>query len=211
MSQAPVIIERGLPQELRPVAVKVFDEAFGAKLSLAIPAQEKRLAVISDGLVGGNIIIATVGDELVGVAALATRGGRYDGGGLSYEWVSWSMLRRHLGTFGALRAAFVMLFYDHKPKDDELYLEDIAVAAEARGLGIGTKLLAEVETIAREEGKARVELEVIDTNPRAQELYARQGYVVVKTDRFGFLRRILGFGGVYTMDLFLDGAADERA
>jgi hypothetical protein len=30
--------------------------------------------------------------------------------------------------------------------------------------------------------------------------------VVVGTNRFGFLRRLIGFGGVYTMDLFLDHA-----
>ncbi len=205
-----VTIQRGLPESLRTDAVEVFDEAFGEKLSLAIPSTEKRQTIISEGLIGDNLIVALAGDDLAGIAAVATRGGRYDGGSLSDESVSWSMLRRHLGTLGAIRAALVMLAYDHKPPTDALHLEDIAVAAVARGRGIGTRLLAEVEAIAREEGKARVELQVIDTNPRAQELYARQGYVVVKTERLGFLRRILGFGGIYTMDLFLDGAEVER-
>ena len=191
-------------EELRPATVKVYDEAFGSKLSLAIPSDTKRQLIISEGLVAENLIVATVGEELAGVASVRTRGGRYADGGMSGESVSWSMLRQHLGTFGALRAVSVLVFADHKPEADELYLAEIAVAAAARGRGIGSRLLAEVEAIAREEGKARIQLEVIDTNPRAQELYARQGYVVVKTDRFGYLRRFIGFGGFYTMDLFLD-------
>jgi ribosomal protein S18 acetylase RimI-like enzyme len=104
----------------------------------------------------------------------------------------------------------VLRLYEHAPEADELYLGDIAVAAPARGRGIGTLLLTEVEAVAREEGKARVELQVVDTNPRARELYARVGYIVVKSETFGFLRPLLGFGGVDTMALFLDEAPDTQ-
>ena len=209
MDKPGLTLLRGLPESSRADAVEIFEAAFGAKLSLAMPSAEKRRAVIGEGLIGNNLIVVVIDGELAGMAALATRSGHYAGGSLSADSVSWSMLRRHLGTFGAIRAALVLLLYQHKPKDDELYLEELAVAPAARGRGMGSRLLAEVEAIAREEGKARVELQVIDTNPSAQELYARHGYVVTRTDRFGFLRRILGFGGVYTMDLFLD--EEERA
>lgn len=210
MNQLKAIIENGLVEPLRAAAVEVFDEAFGAKMALAIPDAEKCRAVISEGLDGDHLIVATIGGELAGVAALCTRDDPYAGGSLSDESITWAMLRRHLGTLGAVRAALVLPAFGHRPQADELYLEDIAVAGAARGRGIGSKLLAEVEIIARELGKARVRLQVTDSNARAHELYARRGYVVVGTNRFGFLRRFIGFGGVYTMDLFLDRAmADD--
>jgi ribosomal protein S18 acetylase RimI-like enzyme len=139
-------------------------------MALAIPDAEKRRAVISEGLDGDHLIVATIGDELAGLAALCTRDDPYAGGSLSDESITWAMLRRHLGTLGAVRAALVLPAFGHKPQADELYLEDIAVAGAARGRGIGSKLLAEVEIIARELGKARVRLQVIDTNPRARAL-----------------------------------------
>ena len=49
------------------------------------------------------------------------------------------------------------------------------------------------------------------TRTTARALYERQGYVVVKTIRFGFMRRFMGYGGVDTMDHVLDqpAAKDE--
>ena len=46
-----------------------------------------------------------------------------------------------------------------------------------------------------------VRLEVVDTNPRARGLYEREGYRVTRVDRFGYMRRFIGFGGVVAMEL----------
>ena len=61
-------------------------------------------------------------------------------------------------------------------------------------------------SIARSDGYRCVRLEVVDTNRRAQELYEREGYRVIKVDRFGFRRRFMGFGGVTTMELAIGQA-----
>lgn len=67
------------------------------------------------------------------------------------------------------------------PRGDHWHLENIAVAAAARGRGIGRALIGFVEAIARDTGAVAVELY---TNARMTEnlaLYPRLGYV--QTDR----------------------------
>lgn len=78
-------------------------------------------------------------------------------------------------------------------------MDGITVHREMRGLGIGTRLLDEIKRYARENGYSSVRLDVIDTNPGARRLYEREGFVATKTEHFGYLRRILGFGAATTM------------
>ena len=63
----------------------------------------------------------------------------------------------------------------HTPKPGELYVEELAVSAEARGKGVGTKLLqwAEAQAVAR--GDTVMSLAVLRGN-RAQGLYERFGF-----------------------------------
>ena len=62
---------------------------------------------------------------------------------------------------------------------DDLYLARIAVAAEARGRGIGAELLAELERAARARAKRRIVLEVSPMHPEAIRLYMRDGFEIV--------------------------------
>ncbi len=54
-------------------------------------------------------------------------------------------------------------------------IHDIAVHPDARGLGIGTRLLEKVEKEAKEMDCAKINLEVRTDNP-AQNLYKREGF-----------------------------------
>lgn len=54
-------------------------------------------------------------------------------------------------------------------------IHDIVVHPEARGLGIGTRLLEKVENEAKEMDCAKINLEVRTDNP-AQKLYERKGF-----------------------------------
>ena len=69
----------------------------------------------------------------------------------------------------------------------ELYVEELAVSADARGKGVGTKLLqwAEAQAVAR--GDTVMSLAVLRGN-RAQGLYQR---FVLKNNPPGRLRRVL--------------------
>ena len=85
------------------------------------------------------------------------------------------------------------------PDPQVLRLEIIAVAAEARGLGVGSVLVEAVCEKARTLGYPAVVLEVVDTNPRAKALYERLGFKTLKLSHYGFITRRAGFSGAYKM------------
>jgi len=58
-----------------------------------------------------------------------------------------------------------------------VFLVAMFVAAPARGRGIGEGLVAAVVDQARIDGADRVLLHVVETNPGAERLYARSGFV----------------------------------
>ncbi|MEJ2639130.1 MAG: GNAT family N-acetyltransferase [Desulfosarcinaceae bacterium] len=55
-------------------------------------------------------------------------------------------------------------------------IHDFVVLPEARGLGIGRRLLAAVEKEARRRGCCKVTLEVQENNHRARKVYAAAGF-----------------------------------
>jgi GNAT superfamily N-acetyltransferase len=56
-----------------------------------------------------------------------------------------------------------------------IYLEDLYVRPEARGRGVGRRLLAELASVARHSGYGRVEWAVLDWNETALRLYRSTG------------------------------------
>lgn len=56
-----------------------------------------------------------------------------------------------------------------------LYLEDLFVLPEKRGLGIGRALMAELERIARARGCRRFEWSCLDWNEPAKDFYRARG------------------------------------
>ncbi len=65
--------------------------------------------------------------------------------------------------------------------DDAFYVQAIGVDPEARGLGIGTRLMADTEQRAHTAGARYLELDVAETNPDARRLYERLGFAVIAT------------------------------
>ncbi|MBA9088170.1 ribosomal protein S18 acetylase RimI-like enzyme [Fontibacillus solani] len=61
-------------------------------------------------------------------------------------------------------------------KDDEFYLDSIAVDPDYQGHGIGTEMLQLFERQASERGYDKIMLLVDQDNPAARKLYLRQGY-----------------------------------
>jgi ribosomal protein S18 acetylase RimI-like enzyme len=78
-------------------------------------------------------------------------------------------------------------------------MDGIAVAENARGQGVGTQLLRRIIEHARSSRFSAVRLDVIEGNERAKQLYEREGFVVTKSQKFEYLRWLLGFGGSATM------------
>ncbi len=67
----------------------------------------------------------------------------------------------------------------HTCKPGEAHVLVLAVNEEARGMGVGSKLLAWAEKVARERQCTYMSLEVVNGNP-ATGLYERKGYVIQK-------------------------------
>lgn len=61
-----------------------------------------------------------------------------------------------------------------------LNIHDLAVTADYRGQGVGSRLLDAVDRRARQLGCCRITLEVDSDNPGAKKLYERAGFVRVQ-------------------------------
>lgn len=72
--------------------------------------------------------------------------------------------------------ALLCLGYSVEFGGRDAFVDELYVAPEARGTGVGQRLLAELETIATKQRVVALHLEVDHANPRAHDLYKRLGY-----------------------------------
>lgn len=80
----------------------------------------------------------------------------------------------HMVLHGMRRDPFASCLHSTRP--GEAYIEELAVSADARGQGVGTKLLERCEEMARARGATVLSLAVVKGNP-AIRLYERFGFV----------------------------------
>jgi GNAT superfamily N-acetyltransferase len=74
-------------------------------------------------------------------------------------------------------AGFALYFYNYSTWKGQpgIYLEDLFVEPELRGLGIGKALLERVAQVAIEKGCRRLQWQVLDWNTPAIDFYAARG------------------------------------
>ena len=197
MSANEIIYQTGLPEQFRSSAASLYDEAFGKKFSVAVRSDANRLLLLSRCFMLEYAIVAISENRLIGIAGFYARGGSFTGG------ITYDELLAQLGFIQGNWAALIFSLYERKPSPGELVMDGIAVQAGARGQGVGSRLLEEIANYAKEQGFSRVRLDVIDTNPKAKNLYERKGFKAVKTEYFRYLRWLLGFRGSTTMELSL--------
>ena len=82
-----------------------------------------------------------------------------------------------IAEYDGTSAGFAFYFFNYSTWTGRpgLYLEDLFVNPEFRGLGIGKALLARVAAIAQEKGCPRLQWEVLDWNSPAVDFYAALG------------------------------------
>jgi ribosomal protein S18 acetylase RimI-like enzyme len=187
-----VRIEPMLPEHARQAAAELYWDAFGRLLRPALGTSSRAVDVLADGIDPRRGIVAMDGDELVGVIGL-----HYSGHASTH--LKARSLLRHLGLGGVPRLVPLVLF-NGRPDADEMRLDGLAVRADRRGQGIGSRLLREAAHRTGLLGIEVIRLEVVDTNPRARSLYEREGYVAVRTESTPYLRRMMGFSAVTTME-----------
>ena len=131
--------------------------------------------------------------RLLGMAGFKTAAGSFAGGEIAD-------IRAIYGSLGAAwRLPLLWMLGDDTTPADHFLLDGICVAPDARSRGVGRALMRAIKDQARQRGYACVQLEVIDSNLRAQALYQRLGYQAMKTQQLGLLRFAFGFDAAITM------------
>jgi len=197
MTQQVITYCLGIPEVYRKQAVALYDQAFGQKLSVAIGKSADREPLFIKGLQLEYAIGAISENQLVGLAGFQTADGSLTNG------IQYSDLLAQLGLFKSLWALIIFSLYHREPRTSELVMDGIVVDANARGLGIGSALLKQVQQLAQDKGYQTVRLDVIDINPRAQKLYERMGFKSIKTESYPYLKGLLGFSGSTTMQFII--------
>jgi ribosomal protein S18 acetylase RimI-like enzyme len=189
----PIVICRGFAPELAYEAAGLYDEAFGPKLSIAIPDTAARRDILAKGMNPEFCFAAFRSGVMVGIAGFKTPKGSLTGS------ISLTLLLQRLGVFRSLRALMVLLLFRRSSPPNQLLMDGIGVSSSARGGGIGSRLLHSLLAYAKQEGFATVRLDVIETNPAVRRLYDRIGFIETRTERFPYLKWLLGFGAASCM------------
>jgi ribosomal protein S18 acetylase RimI-like enzyme len=191
---AEVHVAPGLPAQFRAEAARLYFEAFWPKLSAVLGHDRLEVvsAVAAPRLRPERAVSAHDGDVLLGVAG-------FKRAGLGFADLSLADLRQLFGWWGGGWRGLALAQLDRSERPGELLMDGICVAETARGRGIGSRLLAGIESEARRAGAARIRLDVIDTNPRARALYERHGFRAVDTHRLGLLGTLFGFAAATEM------------
>ena len=188
----PVTVRRGVPAGGERRAAELYWDAFGRKLGPALNPPDKAVSFLTDHLNADRAVCALLDGQLVGLAGYQL-GGRSLTGGSAFD------VLRAYGRLRGLHRLLLLALFERHPAPGQLVMDGIAVAPGIRGRGVGSLLIEEVATVAAEEGRREIRLDVIDANPRARALYERRGFTAVRTEHTPYLRGLLGFGAVTTM------------
>lgn len=184
----------GLPEQLRPAAARLYWLAFGGKLSGLMGPRARALRYLETAMRGDHVISAVSpdGQRLYGVAGFKTPQGSFAGGTLADMQAAY-------GVPGAAWRSWLMSRLSRDVDNERFLIDGICVAPDLRGRGIGTALIEALCQEGYRRGYGAIRLEVIDTNWRARQLYARCGFSVLKEEEIGLLRLVFGFRAATTM------------
>ena len=186
-------IERGFHESERALAAHLFWQAFSAKLGKVMGPEARALRFFEAAMDPAFALAARDDDgALLGLAGFKTAQGGLVAGELQD-------LAQVYGWFGALWRGMLLGALERDVKPDVFQMDGIFVDASARGRGVGTALLQAVLQEAAQRGLAEVQLDVIDSNPRARALYERVGFKVVGTETTGPLKWIFCFSSATRM------------
>ena len=192
MQKLNIEIAGSINKNQRVRAIEIFYDAFEQKIRALIKSKEKALAIYNRSLKNDQVFYAFLDGNIVGLIGLHYKNKPF----LEFKYRD---LRKY---FNPLQSYFIYRIYkltSPKIKDDVLRIDSIAVDKSFRSLGIGTQLINNVLEFAKNKGFKEVVLEVINTNPKAKELYGRMGFKEEKIVRYYFLARSAGFSSEYVM------------
>ena len=186
-------LHHGIPERLLADAATLYWQAFGGKLGRVMGPYPKALRYLVRVIQRDHAIVALAENgALLGMAGYKTPAGSFAGG-------TASDMRAVYGLTGMAWRMPLLWGLGREIDNDRFLLDGICVASGARGLGIGTALMAAIEDEAHARGYGYVRLDVISSNWRARALYDRLGFLAIKTQKLGPLRHLFGFDAAVTM------------
>lgn len=188
-----VEITTGFDPDERHQAAVLYWQAFGHKLGRVLGPDARALQFLQAVMDPEFALVARGKDgRLLGIAGFKTADGALVGG-------DYADLQKIYGSWGALWRGIILSVVERDLAADILLMDGICVAETARGMGVGTALLAAMKAEAERRGKRALRLDVIDTNPRARALYLRQGFVPQRVEHTGPFRYVFRFGSATQM------------
>lgn len=187
---------------MRCEAARLFWCTFSDKLGRIMGPERKALQYLRRVIDPIHAFSAVSDDgKLIGVAGFKSNHGAFVGGGFTDLAVVY-------GLVGALWRAPLLALFDRRMEPDCLLMDGIFVRAEARGGGAGGALLEAIIGEAVGRGLSKIQLDVIDANPRAKALYEQKGFRAISVERSGPLQPLFGFRYATTMIRPIDDSAD---
>lgn len=185
-------VERGSDRIDRTAAASLFWNAFQDKLSFCMGPEDKALRFLQNNIHLSYSFAAMDDGKLLGLIGFKTSTGGLIGG-------DFKDLAQVYGTVSSCWRAVIISTFERELKPDQLLLDGIFVAPEARGKGVGTDLIMAIKDFACIEGFSEIRLDVIDKNPRAKALYVRQGFAPAGEVKTSLFSGVLGFSKATTM------------
>jgi ribosomal protein S18 acetylase RimI-like enzyme len=191
-SDSYIEIHLGMSEEMRHQAAVICYEGFQTQMESLGVSQSKGIALLERSLDPELALIALHQDRLVGFV------------GLQYENRPFFRFQRShfMQELGWWRGLLIFLLFNLSAtviQPTEMFINVIVVDASMRGQGIGTSLIEATFEIAQQNQFQAVVLDVVDTNPNAQRLYERMGFVPTKIRKYAYLRHLIGSSAVTTM------------
>ena len=94
-----------------------------------------------------------------------------------------------LGMPRMLRASLLLWVLGHTPQEHEAYVDNVGVAEDCRGQGVGQLLMEHAEQWALDHQRTRLALWVAGSNATAIHVYEKAGYTISRT-RSSWLTRL---------------------
>jgi ribosomal protein S18 acetylase RimI-like enzyme len=196
-NQTPTIC-LGFGEDQRQSVAEVLFDAFERKLSPLLGDRVRGTVVLAAGLNPASTLVASQAGQVLGVAGL-----KYGDEGFMNPQLS-QFTHTYGWLMGRLRRLLYGMMESPSPTDHQVMLDMLAVSAQVRGKGIGTRLLHATFDFARDHGCREVWLDVVDTNQDAQRLYGRMGFRPVKVQHFPIIGPWMGFHSTTIMTRTVD-------
>lgn len=188
-------ITPGFDPDERAQVSRLYWQAFGAKLGRVL-GPDARAWAFFEAVLNPDFALVARGQDgvLLGLAGFKTaQGGLVEG--------TYAQMAQVYGWFGAAWRALLLRVLERDLQPGIFQMDGIFVDHAARGMGVGTGLLRAVADEAARRGLGQVQLDVIDTNPRARALYEKSGFKAIGTEHTGPFRHVFGFGSATRMAL----------